>query len=165
MKTQLYIHKQTGAIQQFPVPVDLNNYYTAIVPDGFKYTIFTRYDPVSKSFSTVVDNQVNINAKLKEINLWTTTQLDNASVEYNETHFDADIKSRDTITATINARYDVKTWTTKDNQKVQISFDDLVSILKLIIELHQRIHDRQREMKDSVLALTGSDVSNYKVQW
>lgn len=165
MKTQLYIHKKTGAIQQYPVPTDLNNYYTAMVPDNFVYNIYTKYDPVSKSFSTVVDNQVNINLKLKEINSWTAAQLDNATVEYNGFKFDADIKSRDTINATINAKYDVKVWTTKDNKTINTTFDDLVVILKSIIELHQRIHNRQREMKDSVLLLTGTDVTNYKVQW
>lgn len=164
MKT-LYVHKKTGTIQQYPVPVDLNNYYTATVADSFVYNIYTKYDPVSKAFSTVLNNQVNINAKLKEINAWVTTQLDSAVVEYNGYQFDADVKSRDTINATINAKYDVKTWTTKDNKKAQITFDDLVLILKSIVELHQRIHDRQREMKDSVLELTGSDVTNYKVQW
>lgn len=104
--------------------------------------------------------------KHTDINTW-RDQQEQAPVEHNGQHWDADPTSRARIESVLLAGVmPLDYWTDASNQDRPMTLEQLRELYAAIVQQGGRIHDRQRTMKAEVNALTTIDaVQAYPVGW
>ncbi|EDC7632974.1 DUF4376 domain-containing protein [Salmonella enterica subsp. enterica serovar Litchfield] len=111
--------------------------------------------------------------KHAEINAWRDAQENGrVSCEYNGNRYDADKESKYRLDNVIEAGGlpDGVKWTDADNRDVDLSLDDLKALQKIMVMTMAvqggKIHERQRQMKEEVDALTDYNaIQNYITGW
>lgn len=114
--------------------------------------------------------------KRDEINQWRDNQEDgNTIFEWNGHRWDANKASQQRMSSILalpdtTSLPDGFYWTDADNNDVSVTRDDLIAINEhmtaAMIAQGWKIHERQREMKKEVDALTRvTDILNYKPDW
>lgn len=105
-------------------------------------------------------------AKHTEVNQWRDNQ-EQAPVEHNGHRWDADPTSRARIESVLLAgAMPLDYWTDASNQDQPMTLDQLRALYAAIVQQGGRIHDRQRQMKTEVAALTTIEaVQAYPVGW
>ncbi|EAW9115540.1 DUF4376 domain-containing protein [Salmonella enterica] len=111
--------------------------------------------------------------KHAEINAWRNAQENGRiSCEYNGNRYDADKESKYRLDNVIEAGGlpDGVKWTDADNRDVDLSLDDLKALQKIMVMTMAvqggKIHERQRQMKEEVDALTDyKAIQNYITGW
>ncbi|WP_418139212.1 DUF4376 domain-containing protein [Oceanimonas smirnovii] len=104
--------------------------------------------------------------KVADINTW-RDQQEQAPVEHNGHRWDADPTSRARIESVLLAgAMPLDYWTDADNVDRTMTLEQLRALYAAIVQQGGRIHDRQRQMKAEVAALTTiEDVQSYPVGW
>ncbi len=107
-----------------------------------------------------------LTTKHNEINQWRDSQ-EQAPVEHNGHRWDADPTSRARIESVLLAGVmPLDYWTDADNVDRTMTLEQLRELYAAIVQQGGRIHDRQRQMKTDVAALTTiEDVQAYPVGW
>lgn len=108
----------------------------------------------------------HLQTKHAEINQW-RDQQEQAPVEHNGHRWDADPTSRARIESVLLAgAMPLDYWTDADNVDRTMTLEQLRALYAAIVQQGGRIHDRQRQMKTEVAALTTiEDVQAYPVGW
>ncbi|EHZ3802559.1 DUF4376 domain-containing protein [Salmonella enterica] len=154
--------------------------YTAAAHDPMDYgrqlyadLIAGKYGPVTP-FMVTPEMLAEAKAqKHAEINAWRDAQENGrVSCEYNGNRYDADKESKYRLDNVIEAGglSDGVKWTDADNRDVDLSLDDLKALQKIMVMTMAvqggKIHERQRQMKEEVDALTDYNaIQNYITGW
>ncbi|EJW2575892.1 DUF4376 domain-containing protein [Salmonella enterica] len=154
--------------------------YTAAAHDPMDYgrqlyadLIAGKYGPVTP-FMVTPEMLAEAKAqKHAEINAWRDAQENGrVSCEYNGNRYDADKESKYRLDNVIEAGGlpDGVKWTDADNRDVDLSPDDLKALQKIMVMTMAvqggKIHERQRQMKEEVDALTDYNaIQNYITGW
>ncbi|EJF9758148.1 DUF4376 domain-containing protein [Salmonella enterica] len=154
--------------------------YTAAAHDPMDYgrqlyadLIAGKYGPVTP-FMVTPEMLAEAKAqKHAEINAWRDAQENGrVSCEYNGNRYDADKESKYRLDNVIEAGGlpDGVKWTDADNRDVDLSLDDLKALQKIMVMTMAvqggKIHERQRQMKEEVDALTDYNaIQNYITGW
>lgn len=154
--------------------------YTAAAHDPMDYgrqlyadLVAGKYGPVTPF--TVTPEMLAEAKVLKhaEINAWRDAQENGrVSCEYNGNRYDADKESKYRLDNVIEAGGlpDGVKWTDADNRDIDLSLDDLKALQKIMVMTMAvqggKIHERQRQMKEEVDALTDyKAIQNYITGW
>ncbi|EHZ3910418.1 DUF4376 domain-containing protein [Salmonella enterica] len=154
--------------------------YTAAAHDPMDYGRQLYADLVAGKYGSVtpftVTPEMLAGAKEQkhaEINAWRDAQENGrVSCEYNGNRYDADKESKYRLDNVIEAGGlpDGVKWTDADNRDVDLSLDDLKALQKIMVMTMAvqggKIHERQRQMKEEVDALTDYNaIQNYITGW
>jgi hypothetical protein len=119
--------------------------------------------PFSANLPTLYDV---VAAKHAQINAW-RDQQELTTVAHNGYRWDADPTSRARIESVLLAgAMPLDYWTDADNVDRPMTLEQLRALYAAIVQQGGRIHDRQRQMKAEVAALTTIDaVQAYPIGW
>lgn len=155
-------HKQTLAERRITELGPIPDTETELVPN-----IDNIWDKTTESWqldsSAITRHQ---KAKHVDINTW-RDQQEQAPVEHSGHRWDADPTSRARIESVLLAGVmPLDYWTDASNQDQPMTLDQLRELYAAIVQQGGRIHDRQRQMKAEVAALTTiEEVQSYPVGW
>lgn len=187
----LYLNKDTkefgisfqDALRQvdMSVPIGTTEFGSFV---GYSYTTPPTYNPLThtvvealpklgeqqwKVVALPTQDSVNATESFREglkasIQAWRDTQ-ENGGVEYAGHAWDTDEAARGRIQSVLLSGVNpLGYWTSKGNENVPMTIDNLRELWAAIVSRGAEIHVRQRAMKDEVATLSGDALLNYVIE-